>query len=197
MTRPPAIAWRGVLSLAGLALLAGLSYALWRWMEAELRPPGPVASQEPILIVERFRAVRLNVAGRRESVIEAPRLAQLPDKQGTRIEQPTLDWYLPDGQTRNWRLQAERGYVAADQQSVQLEGEVTIVRTVESGQAPLTIITRDVRVRPAERYAETSAPTRAVTPNGEFRAVGVRAFLDQERLELLSEVRGTHEPPKP
>jgi hypothetical protein len=35
---------------------------------------------------------------------------------------------------------------------------------------------------------------RAVTPQGEFRAVGARAWLDQERLELLSEVRGTHEP---
>jgi lipopolysaccharide export system protein LptC len=29
-----------------------------------------------------------------------------------------------------------------------------------------------------------------------MRAIGLRAFLDQERLELLSEVKGVYEPPK-
>jgi lipopolysaccharide export system protein LptC len=194
---PPGVTVRGLLSLTGLALLASLSYGLLRWVESELRQPAPVASQEPVLIIERFRAVRLNVAGLRESIIEAPRLAQLPNNLGTRIEQPVLDWYQPDGQTREWRLQAEQGWVAADQQSVRLEGEVKMVRTADSGKPPMTITTRDVLVRPDERYAETAAPTRAVTPHGEFRAVGVRAWLDQERLELLSEVRGVYESPKP
>lgn len=193
----PSVTLRGVLSLTGLALLAGLSYGLLRWVESELREPAPAESQESMLIIEHFRAVRLNIAGLRESVIEAPRLAQLPNNLGTRIEQPALDWYQPDGQTRKWRLQAEQGWVSADQQLVRLEGEVTMVRTADSGEPPMTITTRDVLVRPSERYAETAAPMRAVTPQGEFRAVGVRAWLDQERLELLSEVRGTHEPHQP
>ena len=194
---PSGVSVRGILSLTGLALLASLSYGLLRWVESELREPTPAESQKPVLIIERFRAVRLNIAGQRESVIAAPRLAQLPNHLGTRIEQPALDWYQPDGQTREWRLQAEHGWVSADQQSVRLEGEVTMVRTADSGKPPMTITTRDVLVRPGERYAETAAPTRAVTPDGEFRAVGVRAWLDQEQLELLSEVRGVYESPEP
>ncbi len=194
---PSGFTVRGILSLTGLALLASLSYGLLRWVESELREPAPAESQKPALIIERFRAVRLNVAGQRKSVIAAPRLAQLPNHLGTRIEQPALDWYQPDGQTREWRLQAEHGWISADQQSVRLEGEVTMVRTADSGKQPMTIMTRDVLVRPGERYAETAAPTRAVTPDGEFRAVGVHAWLDQERLELLSEVRGVYESPKP
>ena len=197
MILPPGVTVRGLLSLTGLALLAGLSYGLLRWVASELREPTPAESPEPVLIIERFRAVRLNVAGQRESVIEAPRLAQLPNNLGTRIEQPVLDWYQPDGQTREWRLEAEQGWVAADQQSVRLEGEVTMVRAADSGKPPMTITTRDVLVRPDEHYAETAAPTRVVTPDGEFRAVGVHAWLDQERLELLSEVRGVYESPKP
>ena len=187
---------RGILSLTGLALLAGLSYGLLRWVESSLREPEPAESQAPVLTIERFRAVRLSVAGLREYVVEAPRLSQLPGQLGTWIEQPALDWYQPDGQTREWRLQAERGWVAADQQTLRLDGEVTMVRTADSGQSPVTVTTRDVWVRPAERYVETAAPTRAVTPGGELRAVGTRAWLDQERLELLSEVRGFYEPPQ-
>lgn len=187
---------RGVLFLAGLTLLAGLSYGLLRLVESSLRQPGPVDSQEPVLTVERFRAVRLNIAGLREYVVEAPRLVQLPSQLGTRLEQPTMDWYQPDGQIREWRVRADQGWVAADNQWVRLEGEVVMTRLAESGKPPVTIITRDVLVRLAERYAETAAPARAITPGGELRAIGLRAFLDEERLELLSDVRGVYEPPK-
>lgn len=188
---------RGILSLVGLALLAGLSYGLLRWVETSLREPAPAESEAPVLVLEGLRAMRMTAAGQRELVIEAPRLWQLPGQGGTRLERPVLDWYQPDGQTREWRLRAEGGWVAADQQTLLLEGEVVVERTTESGKPPVTLVTRDLRVLPAERYAETVAPTRAVTPGGELRAVGARAWLDQERVELLSEVRGVYEPPPP
>ncbi|HHW78577.1 MAG TPA: LPS export ABC transporter periplasmic protein LptC [Xanthomonadaceae bacterium] len=186
----------GVLYLAGLLLLAGLSYGLLRWVESSLREPAPAESQAPVLIIERFRAVRMNIAGVREYVVEAPLLRQLPAQLGTRVEQPVLDWYQPDGEIREWRLRADQGWIAADQQSLRLEGGVVMTRTAESGKPPVEIVTRDVLIRPAERYAETAAPARAVTPGGELRAVGVRAWLDREQLELLSEVRGYYEPSK-
>ncbi|MFO7639930.1 MAG: LPS export ABC transporter periplasmic protein LptC [Candidatus Competibacteraceae bacterium] len=188
---------RGILSLAGLALLAGLSYGLLRWVENSLREPDPAESQAPVLTIERLRAVRMTVAGQRELAIEAPRLWQLPGQGGVRLERPELDWYQPDGQTREWRLRAEWGWVSADQKTLFLEGEVVADRTAESGRSPVTLVTRDVRVRPAEHYLETAAPTRAATPGGELRAVGARAWLDQERVELLSEVRGVYEPRRP
>ena len=187
---------RGILSLTGLAVLAGLSYGLLRWVESSLREPAPAESQAPVLIVERFRAVRLNIAGVREYVLEAPRLWQLPGQGGTELEQPVLDWYQPDGQTREWRLRAEQGWIAADYQTLLLNGVVVMDRAADSGKSPVTITTRDVSVHRADRYVETAAPVQAVTPEGEFHAVGARAWLDQERLELLSEVRGVYEPPK-
>jgi len=193
MAREP-VSVRGWFYLAGLLLLAGLSYGLLRLVESSLREPVPAESQAPVLIIEQFRAVRMNVAGLREYVVEAPLLRQLPGQLGTWIEQPVLDWYQPDGETREWRLRADQGWIAADQQSMRLEGGVVMTRTTESGKSPVEVITRDVLIRPAERYAETAAPARAVTPGGELRAVGVRAWLDREQLELLSEVRGYYEP---
>jgi lipopolysaccharide export system protein LptC len=187
---------RGILSLTGLALLASLSYGLLRWVESSLREPAPAESQAPVLTVERFRAVRLNRAGVREYTVEAPQLWQLPGQGGIRIEQPTLDWYQPDGQIRAWRLQAEQGWIAADYQILRLGGEVVMRRTADSGKPPVTVVTRDVWVHRAERYAETAAPVHATTPGGKLNAVGARAWLDQERLELLSEVRGSYEPPQ-
>ena len=189
------VSGRGLFYLGGLALLAGLSYALLWWVESSLRAPEPAESQAPVLTIDQFRAVRTNPAGVQEYVVEAPRLWQLPGQGGVRIEQPTLDWYQPDGQTREWRLQAEQGWGAADQQTIRLEGAVTMIRAAPSGKPPMTITTRDVIISPAQHYAETAAPVRMVTPDGEFSAIGARAWLDQQRLELLSEVRGFYAPP--
>ena len=197
MTLPPSITARGILYLIGLTLLAGLSYGLLRWVESGLREPEPAKSQEPVMIIDHFRAVRLSAIGLREYVIEAPQLSHFPDNLGTQIEWPVLDWYQLDGLTREWRLQAEQGWVAADQQIVRLKGAVTMIRRATSGKPPMTVTTHDVLIRPRERYVETAAPAQAMTPGSELRAIGVRAWLDQERLELLSEVRGTYEPPKP
>lgn len=187
---------RSALSLVGLALLAGLSYGLLRLVESSLQRSTPVESREPVLTIERFRAARMNIAGLREYVLEAPLLIQLAGQEGTQVQKPVMDWYQPDGQTREWRLRAENGWIAADQQQVRLESEVVMTRTAESGKSPVVITTRDVLVRPTEQYAETAAPILAVVPGGELRAIGARAYLNQERLELLSQVRGFYEPPK-
>ncbi|MCP5196916.1 MAG: LPS export ABC transporter periplasmic protein LptC, partial [Gammaproteobacteria bacterium] len=139
MTAPPSITARGVFYLIGLALLAGSSYGLLQWVESGLREPALAKSQEPVMVIKRFRAVRLNAIGLREYVVEAPQLAQLPDVLGTQIEWPVLDWYQPDGQTRAWRLQSEQGWIASDQRTVRLEGVVTMIRLTASGKPPVTV----------------------------------------------------------
>lgn len=185
---------RGTLYLSGLVLLAGLSYGLFRLVESSLRELGPAESQAPVLTVERLRAVRMNSAGKREYVIEAPQLWQSPGQGGVRVEQPTLDWYQPDGQVREWRVKAESGWSATDRQIIRLDGIVTMIRTAASGKPPMTVTTRDIVIRAGGRYAETVAPTQVAMPNGELQTTGARVWLDQQRLELLSEVRGFYDP---
>lgn len=197
MTAREPLPARGWLSLAVLLLLAGLSYGLLRLVESSLREPDANESQAPVLVIERFRAARMSATGLREYVVEAPLLQQLPAQRGTRIEQPVVDWYQPDGETREWRLRSDWGWVAADRETIRLEGDVVMTRAAASGKPPVEVTTQNVAIRPAERVVETAAPTRAVTPGGELRAVGARAWLDREQLELLSEVRGTYEPSKP
>lgn len=195
MVREPAPI-QGWSYLAGLLLLAALSYGILRWVESSMHKSAAPESQAPILVLERFRAVRMSATGLREYVVESPMLRQLPNQAGTWVEQPLLDWYQPDGETREWRLRAEQGWVAADQQSIRLQGVVVMTRTADSGKTPVEVTTRDVLVRPTDRYAETAAPAHAVTPGGDLKAVGLRAYLDREQLELLSEVRGYYEPSK-
>ena len=129
MKKPAGLTLRGIFSIVGLAALAGSSYALLRWIESSWQQVEQAESQAPVLPIEQFRAVRLNLAGLRDYVIEAPLLQQWPAQRGTQIQQPVMDWYQPDGATREWRLQSEQGWITADQQQVRLEGNVVMTRT--------------------------------------------------------------------
>ena len=74
-----------------------------------------------------------------------------------------------------------------------LLGEVEIWREGESGQRELEILTQDLRVLPETQYGETDKPVVIRTPNSESKSVGMRAYLEKRRLELLSQVTTTYE----
>jgi len=84
---------------------------------------------------------------------------------------------------------SERGWVSPDRDVILLQGRVYVWREDPSGQRAMDIVTRDVRVLPEKEYAETEEPALIRTPDTETRGVGMRAWLGESRVELLSQVR--------
>ena len=75
-----------------------------------------------------------------------------------------------------------------------LLGEVNIWRNTPEGKRELHIETEDLKVLPREEYAETELPVSISTPESLTLAKGMRAYLDESRMELLSNVRTKIEP---
>ncbi|MDQ2694112.1 MAG: LPS export ABC transporter periplasmic protein LptC, partial [Pseudomonadota bacterium] len=94
-----------------------------------------------------------------------------------------------------WRIRAGEGWISPDNRVVRLEQAVTFTRPAASGERPVVITTRNVVWRPKDDYAETAEPVRAETPGGVLTGVGMKAYLNTQQFELLSEVRGRYEPP--
>jgi lipopolysaccharide export system protein LptC len=184
---------RRLLTLAVL-LLAAL-FSGWLAWDAN-RPAGDnsATDQEPVLVIDGVRAVRMNDQGLREYTLVTPRLRNLPGKQGTWLEQPALETFR-DGAVREWLIEAERGWIAPDKTLIRLEGAVTMTRLASSGRPPMVIHTRDVSIRPQQDYAETAAPARAETPDGVLTGTGLQAYMNSGQLHILSQVRGYHVPP--
>ncbi|MDX1655740.1 MAG: LPS export ABC transporter periplasmic protein LptC [Candidatus Competibacteraceae bacterium] len=187
--------WAGLFYLAGLAGLTALSGWILLAVESSLSQPGTPAPDAPNLYMSRVEAVRMNDRGLREYTLTAAELMQLPGSGGTHLKQPVLELFR-NGLDRLWRVQAERGWVSQDQNLIRLEDNVVLNRTA-AGQTPLTITTSLLVAVPQQSYVQTDAPARLVTPTGVADSVGVRVHLDEQRLELLSQVRGRYEMPNP
>ncbi|MCP5424589.1 MAG: LPS export ABC transporter periplasmic protein LptC [Gammaproteobacteria bacterium] len=179
-----------------LLLLAFMSGWLFFTVESTLHGTGPQGNQAPTLYVDNFQAVSTDDQGLRQYTLAAPHLIQLPGQQGTRIAQPRFE-ALRDGQIREWLVQAQKGWLAADKETLRLDEGVTLTRPAESGEQPVTITTEHVLVYPKQGLAETDAAVHAQTPGGVLDATGLRAYWNEERVELLSAVRSVYAPPRP
>lgn len=185
----------GIVYLGILAILAALSTWLLSTVESSLRDEAVPHTEAPPLYMDHFLATRMNAQGTREYTLASPHMVQLPDRQGTRLEQPEMTVFKD--QITTWMIHAEHAWIAPDDELIRLEQAVSIERPASSGKPPMTITTRNLLLRPEQGIAETIEPARMETPGGLVTAEGLKAYLHTEQLELLSKVRGIHEPSTP
>ncbi len=178
-----------------ILLLAVLLAATTAWWLSELgsgdRATRVLQAHEPDYYMENFTQSRMNEDGKLHHRLTAEMMLHYPDDDSTELVKPVLEVYnegpLP------WRVRAEKGWISANNDVVLLTGEVHIWRDDENGMRELDVLTRDLRVLPKQRYAETDKAARIHSPGVLYNAVGMRAIFNENRLELLSRVKGRHE----
>lgn len=181
-----------IVYLGVLAILALLSYGLLLEVRSSLQPPKPLDEQTPLLTIDDSLATRMNEQGRREYTLSAVHAVQLPDPQGSWLEKPVLTLF--EDEIIAWLLHAERAWVSSNYELIRLEGGVSLTRPAATGKSPVFITTPKAWIRPTESYVETAEAVRAETPGGVLTSVGARAYLREQQVELLSEVRGNYVP---
>jgi lipopolysaccharide export system protein LptC len=141
--------------------------------------------------LEEFNLLVMNRQGDPSFRIESPYLEKNPVDESVSLSQPLV--YLFDGGQQSWRINAEEGWIQADGDEIELRGRVVLGREFP-GQ--LTIRTQNLRIYPNEDRAYTDQAVKIDRPGAELNGVGLEAWLDSERIEILSKVKGHYEPPK-
>lgn len=185
---------RGLLYYGTLIGLAGASLWLLASLRDSLQRDSAQPPQGPILTLDNFTAIRMNAQGVRQYTLNAPHLEELPDDGGTEVNRPRFEIYR-DADTRDWLIEAERGWLSTDQELVVLRQNVAAFRAATADQPPVTIHSRDLLYRPQPNLLSSDAAVRMSTPNSWLSGTGMRADLNTHRLRLLWNVRGEYAPP--
>jgi lipopolysaccharide export system protein LptC len=180
-----------IIYLGVLAILALLSYGLLLEVRSSLQPPKPLDEQTPVLTMDNALATRMNEQGQREYTLSAVHALQRPEPRGSWLEQPVFTLFQDESIA--WLLHAERAWVSSDYELIRLEGDVSLNRPATTGK-PVLITTPKAWIRPAENYVETAEIVHMETPDGVLTSVGAKAYLREQQVELLSEVRGNYVP---
>ncbi len=176
-----------------VTLVAGLSV----WLFQGQTDKGPVViSQDqevPDSFMENFTTQVLDEQGYPQYQLQATHMAHYVDDDRSEFTQPVFTAFRPDGQ--RWTAVAETGRAENGSEQIFLEGAVTIQRYPDVvSSTNLQIHTRDVRVRPADDYAETDQAATIVQNENTVRTVGLQVYFSKGQVQLLSQVRGVYAP---
>jgi lipopolysaccharide export system protein LptC len=178
-----------------LLLLMVAAASIWMFQGQPNKGPvvTPQTQSTADSFMENFTTQVLDTQGRPLYQLQAARLAHYADDDHSELTQPRFTAFRSDGQ--RWTVVAETGRAENGSEQIFLNGEVTIQRFPHISAPPnLQIHSRDLRVRPAEDYAETDQPTTIVQGETTLNTIGLQVHFREGRMQLLSQVRGHYVP---
>lgn len=128
--------------------------------------------------------------GKLHYAMTASKLEHLKASDITLVDSPDLQLYR--GTPHPWHVRSEKGEVAPEGKQVELIDKVRIARTDAKGR-PTVITSSRMTVFPDEEYAQTQQAVRIEAANGVTTAQGMKAYMNDGKISLLSNVRGQHE----
>lgn len=172
-------------------LLAAVGYWNIRPESFMQQPPSASAEDSPIdFYVINPRTIQYQPDGRRNYELTADKMEHIKATDVSLLTRPDLRSYR--GTELPWHITSERGEVGPQGEEVELIDNVKVERTDAEGRPTIITSTR-MTVFPEKDYAETRQPVRIVAANGVTTATGMKAYLNEGRMLLLSNVRGQHE----
>ena len=173
-----------------------LAALLTGWIAQQLRsetPPARDASgHRPDFFLDDFELVTHNEDGRPVRHLNAPRLVHYRDDDSTEIEWPRARLLTAAGTA--WEARSTRGWVSAKGEHIRLDGDVQLQRPGSEHQPPVALTTQRLWMIPEDDYLETDRPVTLYSEDWTVEARGMRAWIREGRLHLISQVRGTHAP---
>jgi len=181
------IAARRAVGIGALVLGVALSGWALREIGIDLIETRPGSRHMPDFFMEDFTSTDMDDEGRPRRRVSAAYMAHFPDSDTNEFQSPRVTIFRTVGEP--WHVVSERGWTSGAGDVMLLLGQVTIWRNGESGERSIEIETRDLRVLPESDYGETEEAVIIRTPTSVTRGTGMRAWLDESRMELLADVR--------
>ncbi len=176
------------------SLIAALLAAVGYWNirpESFLDKPQTAATDNAIdFYVVNARTLQYQEDGQLHYEMTADKLEHMQASDITLLNKPDLQLYR--GSAYPWHVQSERGEVAPEGKEVELIDAVRVARTDAKGR-PTVITSSRMTVFPDKEYAQTQQAVRIEAANGVTTAQGMKAYMNDGRILLLSNVRGQHE----
>jgi lipopolysaccharide export system protein LptC len=139
------------------------------------------------------KLVQTGSDGHRLYTVDAEVIRQLPNDNSIELTRPTLGFYDANG--NRWTARGERGEVGQNTGIVKLSENVQVNGTPQ-GTQPAQILTNHLSLDTNSKVASTKDPVTLTWSGQEIRAHGMRASLNDGRVQLESAVRGTAVPSK-
>lgn len=145
----------------------------------------------PDYFMEDFTITSMNEKGEPRSILTASKMLHYPDDDSTELDTPFMTMIAENG--KPWKIKADRGWVAANNELILLSGNVRIDRVSGPNNRPVKLFTDKLRIHPELDFAETDRPVTMISNKRRTTAIGMRAYVRKGKLQLLDDVHVSYE----
>lgn len=176
-----------------IIFLVALLVIATTWLSQKSEKPTPSAKQTAAPLadyfIRGFDGTITTVNGLPSYHLKSGSLIHFAESDIIELSQPNLTVFRP--QEEQWLVKADNGRMEGDGNQVTLRGKVLL--TQQSKTQPLQLKTDELLLYPDTQYGETDYPVTISSPNGRVSGVGLKVYGKENRLLLLSEVRGHYD----
>ena len=178
---------------AGFLLLVLAAAGTW-WLLRQVTPPAVPPPAPPTHVPDYTftdaTVTELNAQGEPHAVLRSPRMLHHPDDNSIEVFAPRIRYFISGSPP--WDVAADHALLPSGNQRVELVGHVQMQHPADNGGPVLVVQTDKMDVNLNTNIA-TSADAVEITQAGNrMTGVGLEAWLDDNRLLLQSQVRGSY-----
>ena len=180
-----------------LMLLLVLSFSLWIFVKPELKVKRTdLGDQQSLEYMKQAYVTVFTDEGKIKNELFASAWLYHPKNQSSTLTTPHLTFYKPDGS--EWTIDAKEGTIAQPTlgsiEKITLQNQVILQRLASKTLTPLKMETESLNYQPKKQYADSDKLVTLIKPGLKITGIGLRAFLDQNSVELLRDVKTQYLP---
>jgi len=175
-----------------LIIIAGFSYWTLKKLTEDSSSSLNKLAHYPDYYMENFTTLTMNQDGTPKNRLNAVYMAHYPDDNTSELHQPEYEIFRLNRPPVI--VTADKGWVTSNNDVILLSGNVYLHQNDEFGNLKTELIAEDARVLVDQKYAETDNAATLISGRTVTNSIGMRAYLQEQRMEFLSNVQTTIEP---
>jgi len=155
----------------------------------------PAKTDEPIphnmdYFLKNFNATVMNKEGKPHYNLIGDYLEHFPDDDSIDIVQPKIKMFRE--KLSPWKVKSNTARVLNRGKLIYLNGAVNMHRDASDKEPAVNLDTTNLTINLETDFAQTDEPVFIQTEKHRLKAIGMRVYLADGRLELLSSVKGVY-----
>ena len=184
-----AVLLRGRWLYLNLIALAILAATVWWWQQTEQQRIDSKEKWIPDYYLTNATIQQFDAQGQLSSSVHSQRFSHIGEFDSIDMIQPRFNIYLSHGDA--WFGRADEGLIVDSGAQINLVGNVLVTNGPDL-QRPLSLASQSLRLFPSSNYAESDSLVQLTTQHSHLTGTGMRLTLNDQRLQLLSQVSGSH-----
>tara|TARA_B100000989_G_scaffold298988_1_gene291699 strand:+ start:8200 stop:8796 length:597 start_codon:yes stop_codon:yes gene_type:complete len=181
--------------LISFGLLLLLIYTIWLLKQTSMNQFAPKAedTSHPDAFAEQVVATHIDKQGKLHSQLISPRIVHYPDHDSSVASNPHVILYNDKDGKNPWHVTALNGKTIDGDTQIILWDNVKIHEPPGNNNDDMTMTTSYLEVYPDKDFAKTDKPVTFSETGVVVKSVGMKAYINEKRVELLSRAQGVYD----